>query len=104
MAGFVAVRQAPETAKGFVFHTLEDRYGLMNIITKPHLVAATGMPSSTRARSSSTATSNVRSARSTSSPSAWNRYCWMEVPYFVVQLITGSCGAWIIAIAASHNP
>ncbi|MBI5289435.1 MAG: hypothetical protein HY873_10745 [Chloroflexi bacterium] len=22
-----------------MFHTLEDRYGLMNIITKPHLVA-----------------------------------------------------------------
>ncbi len=38
VAGFVAVRQAPETAKGFVFHTLEDRYGLMNIITRPHLV------------------------------------------------------------------
>jgi error-prone DNA polymerase len=38
VAGFVAVRQAPETAKGFVFHTLEDRWGLMNIITKPHLV------------------------------------------------------------------
>lgn len=38
VAGFVAVRQAPETAKGFVFHTLEDRHGLMNIITKPHLV------------------------------------------------------------------
>ncbi len=38
VAGFVAVRQAPETAKGFVFHTLEDRHGLMNIITRPHLV------------------------------------------------------------------
>ncbi len=38
VAGFVAVRQAPETAKGFVFHTLEDHYGLMNIITKPYLV------------------------------------------------------------------
>ena len=38
VAGFVAVRQAPETAKGFVFHTLEDRYGLINIITKPNLV------------------------------------------------------------------
>ena len=38
VAGFVAVRQAPETAKGFVFHTLEDEYGLVNIITKPHLV------------------------------------------------------------------
>jgi error-prone DNA polymerase len=38
VAGFVAVRQAPETAKGFVFHTLEDHFGLMNIITKPQLV------------------------------------------------------------------
>ncbi|MEX2245408.1 MAG: error-prone DNA polymerase [Dehalococcoidia bacterium] len=39
VAGFVAVRQAPETAKGFVFHTLEDHHGLMNIITNPRLVA-----------------------------------------------------------------
>jgi len=38
VAGFVAVRQAPGTAKGFVFHTLEDRYGLINIITTPALV------------------------------------------------------------------
>lgn len=38
VAGFVAVRQAPETAKGFVFHTLEDRYGLINVITNPGLV------------------------------------------------------------------
>ena len=38
VAGFVAVRQAPETAKGFVFHTLEDRHGLVNIITAPNLV------------------------------------------------------------------
>jgi len=38
VAGFVAVRQAPETAKGFVFHTLEDRYGLVNVITTPALV------------------------------------------------------------------
>jgi error-prone DNA polymerase len=38
VAGFVAVRQAPQTAKGFVFHTLEDRFGLMNIITTPALV------------------------------------------------------------------
>jgi error-prone DNA polymerase len=38
VAGFVAVRQAPGTAKGFVFHTLEDRYGLINIITTPKLV------------------------------------------------------------------
>ena len=28
VAGFVAVRQAPETAKGFVFHTLEDEWGI----------------------------------------------------------------------------
>jgi error-prone DNA polymerase len=39
VAGLVAVRQAPETAKGFVFHTLEDYYGLMNVITAPRLVA-----------------------------------------------------------------
>jgi DNA polymerase III alpha subunit len=38
VAGFVAVRQAPGTAKGFVFHTLEDRYGLVNVITTPALV------------------------------------------------------------------
>ena len=38
VAGLVAVRQAPETAKGFVFHTLEDDFGLMNVITAPKLV------------------------------------------------------------------
>jgi error-prone DNA polymerase len=38
VAGLVAVRQSPETAKGFVFHTLEDYGGLMNIITAPSLV------------------------------------------------------------------
>jgi len=38
VAGFVAVRQAPETAKGFVFHTLEDQFGLVNVITTPALV------------------------------------------------------------------
>jgi DNA polymerase III alpha subunit len=38
VAGLVAVRQAPETAKGFVFHTLEDDYGLMNVITAPRLI------------------------------------------------------------------
>jgi error-prone DNA polymerase len=38
VAGLVAVRQAPETAKGFVFHTLEDGFGLLNVITKPDLV------------------------------------------------------------------
>jgi error-prone DNA polymerase len=39
VAGLVAVRQAPETAKGFVFHTLEDYHGLMNVITRPSLIA-----------------------------------------------------------------
>jgi error-prone DNA polymerase len=38
VAGLVAVRQSPETAKGFVFHTLEDYSGLMNIITAPRLI------------------------------------------------------------------
>jgi len=38
VAGLVAVRQSPETAKGFVFHTLEDYDGLMNVITAPSLV------------------------------------------------------------------
>jgi error-prone DNA polymerase len=38
VAGLVAVRQSPETAKGFVFHTLEDYGGLMNVITKPSLI------------------------------------------------------------------
>lgn len=38
VGGFVAVRQAPQTAKGFVFHTLEDRYGLINIINSPPIV------------------------------------------------------------------
>jgi error-prone DNA polymerase len=38
VAGLVAVRQSPETAKGFVFHTLEDYYGLINVITAPSLI------------------------------------------------------------------
>jgi error-prone DNA polymerase len=38
VAGLVAVRQAPETAKGFVFHTLEDYDGLINVITNPRLI------------------------------------------------------------------
>src|SRR6185295_8269812 len=40
VAGLVAVRQSPETAKGFVFHTLEDYHGLMNVITRPSLIKA----------------------------------------------------------------
>ena len=39
VAGLVAVRQAPQTAKGFVFHTLEDYSGHVNVITRPNLVA-----------------------------------------------------------------
>ncbi len=38
VAGIVAVRQAPGTAKGFVFHTLEDDFGMINIITRPSLI------------------------------------------------------------------
>jgi error-prone DNA polymerase len=38
VAGLVAVRQSPETAKGFVFHTLEDYDGLINVITAPRLI------------------------------------------------------------------
>jgi error-prone DNA polymerase len=38
VGGVVAVRQAPQTAKGFVFHTLEDRHGLINVITSPPMV------------------------------------------------------------------
>jgi error-prone DNA polymerase len=37
VAGLVAVRQSPETAKGFIFHTLEDYDGLINVITAPAL-------------------------------------------------------------------
>jgi len=34
-AGYVVCRQAPVTAKGFVFLTIEDEEGLLNIILKP---------------------------------------------------------------------
>ena len=66
VAGLVAVRQSPETAKGFVFHTLEDDYGLMNVITSPGLIPKFRAPDrDARRRSSSTATSSARSAPST---------------------------------------
>ncbi len=39
VAGAVVIRQAPPTAKGFVFLTLEDEYGLLNIIVKPQIFA-----------------------------------------------------------------
>jgi error-prone DNA polymerase len=37
--GTVVVHQAPPTAKGFAFLTVEDEYGLMNIIMRPALAA-----------------------------------------------------------------
>ena len=35
VAGLVIVRQAPPTAKGFVFITLEDERGLINLVVRP---------------------------------------------------------------------
>jgi len=35
VAGLVVVRQAPPTAKGFRFFTLEDEWGLINVIVNP---------------------------------------------------------------------
>lgn len=34
-AGLVVVRQAPPTAKGFRFITLEDEFGFINVIVRP---------------------------------------------------------------------
>ena len=39
-AGMVAVRQAPPTAKGFAFFTLEDEWGMINVIVKPDIFQA----------------------------------------------------------------
>ena len=36
-AGCVVCRQAPRTARGYVFPTLEDEEGLVNVILKPHI-------------------------------------------------------------------
>lgn len=35
VAGVVTVRQRPPTAKGFCFLTLEDEYGMMNVVIRP---------------------------------------------------------------------
>jgi len=35
VAGMVVVRQRPPTAKGFLFITLEDEEGLVNVIVRP---------------------------------------------------------------------
>ncbi len=37
VAGSVICRQRPETAKGFVFLTLEDETGMANVIVKPRI-------------------------------------------------------------------
>ena len=37
IAGMVVIRQAPPTAKGFVFLTLEDEWGMMNVIVNPRV-------------------------------------------------------------------
>ncbi|MCX6032077.1 MAG: error-prone DNA polymerase [Chloroflexi bacterium] len=41
VAGMVVVRQAPPTAKGHLFITLEDETGLVNLIVRPDLVTQT---------------------------------------------------------------
>jgi error-prone DNA polymerase len=38
MAGLVVCRQRPSTAKGVVFLSFEDEYGLANIVVYPHLL------------------------------------------------------------------
>jgi error-prone DNA polymerase len=38
VAGLVIIRQRPGTAKGFIFLTLEDETGLINVVVKPNLV------------------------------------------------------------------
>jgi error-prone DNA polymerase len=40
VAGMVVIRQRPATAKGFVFLTLEDEYGLMNVVVRPNIYQA----------------------------------------------------------------
>jgi len=40
IAGLVAVRQAPPSAKGFAFFSLEDEWGMMNVIFKPDIFTA----------------------------------------------------------------
>ncbi len=40
VAGFCIIRQRPPTAKGFMFLTLEDESGLLNVVVSPQLLAA----------------------------------------------------------------
>ena len=37
VAGLLVIRQQPQTAKGFVFLTLEDEFGLFNIVVRPKI-------------------------------------------------------------------
>lgn len=37
IGGLIVCRQRPATAKGFVFLTLEDRHGLMNVVVRPDI-------------------------------------------------------------------
>jgi DNA polymerase III alpha subunit len=37
VAGALVVKQAPETAKGFRFITLEDEFGFMNVVVRPRI-------------------------------------------------------------------
>jgi error-prone DNA polymerase len=37
LAGLVVIRQRPPSAKGYVFVTLEDEDGLMNLIVRPRV-------------------------------------------------------------------
>lgn len=39
VAGQVTVLQSPPTAKGFMFVTLEDEFGMINVIVAPDVVA-----------------------------------------------------------------
>ena len=40
VAGLVAIRQMPPSAKGMVFFTLEDEEGLLNVIVRPDVYQA----------------------------------------------------------------
>jgi DNA polymerase III alpha subunit len=42
VAGLCVVHQAPPTAKGFHFLTLEDEWGMINVIVSPRLVVHDG--------------------------------------------------------------
>lgn len=37
VAGLMVVQQSPHTAKGFVFLTLEDEFGFINVVVRPRI-------------------------------------------------------------------